>query len=480
VVQPKVRIPEKDEKEVAKTVLLLKKRAKTDNFAKKAAIELQLMTVSEHIRSLAEAQLRGETRPVQSLKEAARKPGQASEVSREWAEVIKEYDQKETTWAKPALDSEAKFQKGLTAYSAALTPLVKAFQSATSANIPGVKSQAKSAIEILTEAQNTLKPLSEASTKAQLELRDFCGLVDYLKTDPPQTLAEVKGARARFDEAIQKVRATQQDIKNQVTAINNLAKKQQANLEGLIKQMVAAAVAWRKTGEIREGAEVVESLLNGTVSAVQALDGEPMSALALQGLHSLIKGVCDGVKLGAAGVKSFTLQRAHKDVMALIDKIQDDDFIQGKLDLIKMGLSWAAEPLGLIPSVGTIVRSAINIGVGGVVGTLKKAAAKQAKEAREKRGEVAVNVDAEINEAVEIIRESALEYVKGVLAGTVKAVAKPEEGVGELLLEVLGGVLGRRCNGWSPKLSVSSIWSTRNRSRRRSRAGGMPWRRRPK
>jgi hypothetical protein len=32
--------------------------------------------------------------------------------------------------------------------------------------------------------------------------------------------------------------------------------------------------------------------------------------------------------------------------------------------------------------------------------------------------------------------------VKGVLAGTVKAVAKPEEGVGELLLEVLGGVLG--------------------------------------
>jgi hypothetical protein len=150
--------------------------------------------------------------------------------------------------------------------------------------------------------------------------------------------------------------------------------------------MVAAAVAWRQTGEIREGAEVVESLLNGTVSAVQALDGEPMSALALQGLHSLIKGVCDGVKLGAAGVKSFTLQRAHKDVMALIDKIQDDDFIQGKLNLIKMGLSWAAEPLGLIPSVGTIVRSAINIGVGGVVGTLKKAAAKQAKEARGKAG----------------------------------------------------------------------------------------------
>jgi hypothetical protein len=35
MVQPKVRIPEKDQKEVATTVLLLKKRAKTSNFAQK-------------------------------------------------------------------------------------------------------------------------------------------------------------------------------------------------------------------------------------------------------------------------------------------------------------------------------------------------------------------------------------------------------------------------------------------------------------
>src|SRR5262245_20997326 len=125
MVQPKVRIPEKDQREVAKTVLLLKKRAKTGNFAKKAAIELQLKTVSEHIRSLAEAQMRGENRPLPSRQNL----GTTDEVAREWAQVIKEYDQKETTWAKPALESEVHFQQGLDAYSAALTPLIEAFQS---------------------------------------------------------------------------------------------------------------------------------------------------------------------------------------------------------------------------------------------------------------------------------------------------------------------------------------------------------------
>ena len=44
-----------------------------------------------------------------------------------------------------------------------------------------------------------------------------------------------------------------------------------------------------------------------------------------------------------------------------------------------MGLSWLVEPLGLIPTAGPIVRTVANIGFGTVVGTLKKAAAKQAQ-----------------------------------------------------------------------------------------------------
>ncbi len=176
------------------------------------------------------------------------------------------------------------------------------------------------------------------------------------------------------------------------------------------------------------------------MNAVQALDSEPMSALAIQGLHSLIKGLSDGFKLAAAGIKSQMLKSGHKDVMSLIDKLEADAFVQAKLDLIKMGLSWLVEPLGLIPNVGAIVRTAANLGFGLVVGTLKKAAAKQAAALEKKSGNA--NVDAEIEEAAKLIRESALGYVKSALEGGVKALAKPEEAAGEFLMSVLGEVLG--------------------------------------
>jgi tRNA G18 (ribose-2'-O)-methylase SpoU len=446
-VQPKVRIPEKDEKEIAEAVLLLKKRAllkernQVKDFHTKAVIELKLAAMSEHVRSRAEAYLRGENRPVQSLKDAAQNPGDANEVRREWAEVIKEYDEKKAKWAKPALASEIEFQKAVVNYSVAITPLIEAFDSAKSSNIDGVKARAAKASGMLSAAQRSLIPLSSACSDAQDELKAFFELVDYLKTKPPKSLVEVKGARVSFDEAIQKVRSTEQAIEAQVTAINQLAKKQQKELEGLIRDMVAAAVAWAKTENVREGAEVVESLLNGVVNAVQALDSEPMSALAVQGLHSLIKGLSDGVKLSAAGIKTVMLKQDHKhDVLGLIDKLEADDFIQAKLDLIKMGLSWLVEPLGLIPNVGAIVRTAANLGFGLVVGTLKKAAAKQAAAMEKKSGKV--NVDAEIKEAAEIIRESTLGYVKAALEGAVKALAKPEEAAGEFLMSVLGEVLG--------------------------------------
>jgi tRNA G18 (ribose-2'-O)-methylase SpoU len=445
-VQPKVRIPEKDRKEIAEAVLLLKKRAllkernQVKDFHKKALVEVKLAAMSEHIRSRAEAYLQGENRPVQNLQDAARKPGDASEVSKEWDAVINEYDEKKVKWAEPALASEIEFQKAVVNYSVAMTPLIEAFDKAKSSNIPLVKAKAEEARGTLSAAQESLIPLSSDCSDAQDDLRDFFLLVDALKAKPPQTLAEVNGARARFDEAIQKVRSKEQAIEAQVTAINKLANKQQKALEDLIKEMVAAAVAWSETENVREGAEVVESLLNGVVNAAQALDSEPMSALAIQGLHSLIKGLSDGVKLSAAGIKSILLKKGHKDVMGLIDKLEADAFIQAKLDLIKMGLSWLVEPLGLIPNVGAIVRSAANLGFGLVVGTLKKAAAKQAAAKEKKSGNA--NVDAEILEAAEIIRESALGYVKSVLEGSVKALAKPEEAAGEFLMSVLGEVLG--------------------------------------
>jgi hypothetical protein len=313
MVQPKVGIPAKDAKEVAKTVLLLKKRAKTSNLMTKTAIELQLMTVSGRIRSLAEAQLRDENPPAESQKNIRQKPGNLSKVDREWAQVIREYDEKRTTWANPAIDSETRFENGLESYIKALNPLVEAFQSAASSNIRSVKSKAKSAYEMLSRTQRTiingaptgpvLIPLSNASNTARGELQDFCSLVKTLNAKPPRTLADIKGARARLDEAIEKVRATQRGIESQVTAINRLAKMQQASLESLVTEVVVAAVAQREKEHIREATEVLKSLLSAKVGAVQALDGEPMSALALQDVHSLIKGLCDSITVGAAAVK---------------------------------------------------------------------------------------------------------------------------------------------------------------------------------
>ena len=289
----------------------------------------------------------------------------------------------------------------------------------------------------MSTAQGTLDPLSKALDRSREQLEGFIATVDkVLKPKPPETLDEVRGTRTTLDGEVQGLRANQQAVKAQVTAINKLANKQQKALEDLIKEMVAAAVAWSETENVREGAEVVESLLNGVVNAAQALDSEPMSALAIQGLHSLIKGLSDGVKLSAAGIKSSLLKKGNKDVMGLIDKLEADAFIQAKLDLIKMGLSWLVEPLGLIPNVGAIVRSAANLGSGLVVGTLKKAAAKQAAAKEKKSGNA--KVDTEIREAAEIIRESALGYVKSVLGGGVKALAKPRGHGGEFLMSVLG------------------------------------------
>jgi hypothetical protein len=448
VTPPKVRISKKDAEAIATAVILLNKRDQLKDkngpkdLLKKAAIEVDLARMSEYIRSRAEARRRGENRP--SLMEHAETPSDARTLGQEWAAVVKEFDEQKVKWAEPALKSEARLQSTIFVYDDALSPLLAALKTATSSNIPLVEGKAQTALEKLSLAQSTLDPLSQALDRSREELEGFIATVEgALKTDPPQTLEEVRGTRTSLDGEVQSLRAAQQRVKDQVTAINNLARKEQKTLEQLVKEMVAAAVAWRETEKVREGSDIAASLLNGAVNAAQALDGEPMSALALQGLHSLIKGVCDGIKLAAGGIKSAMLKSAYDDVMRLIDKLEADDFIQAKLDLIKMGLSWVAEPLGLIPNVGSIVRTAVNVGVEAVVGTLKKAAAKQAKAAAAaKGGTVEVDLAAEVDEAVDVIRESALSYATTMTASFIKFISKPEEETAAFLLELLSGVLG--------------------------------------
>ena len=387
----KVRISKEDAEKIAKAVVLLNKKDELKDkhgpkdLLKKAAIEKDLALMSEYIRSRAEARRRGENRP--SLTEARDKPREPGSIAQEWAVVVKEFDDQKVKWAEPALKSEARLQSAIFSYNDALSPLIDALKTAKSANIPLVEGKAGEALEKLSTAQGTLDPLSKALDRSREELEGFIATVDkVLKPLPPGTLDEVRGTRTTLDAAVQGLRAKQQAVKDQVTAINNLARKEQKTLERLIKEMVAAAVAWRETETVREGSDVAAALLNGAVNAAQALDSEPMSALALQGLHSLIKGVCDGIKVAAGGIKAAMLKSAYEDVMGLIDKpLEADDFIQAKLDLIKLhGLPpWVAEPLGLddpqsAPSSGL----PWNVGVEAVLGTLKKAAAKQAKAAK--------------------------------------------------------------------------------------------------
>ncbi len=402
-----------DAEKIATAVVLLNKRDQLKDkhgpkdLLKKARVEFDLAQMSEYIISRAEARRRGENRP--SLTEARDKRRDPGSVSQEWALVVQEFDDQKVKWAEPALKSEARLQSAIFVFNDALSPLIEALKAAKSSNIPLVEGKAEAATEKLSTAQGTLDPLSKALDRSREQLEGFIATVDkVLKPKPPETLDEVRGTRTTLDGEVQGLRAAQQAVKDQVAAINNLAKKEQKNLEQLVKEMVAAAVAWRQTEKVRQGSDVAASLLNGAVNAAQALDSEPMSALALQGLNWLIKGVCDGIKVAAGGIKAAMLKSAYDDVMGLVDKLEADDFIQAKLDLIKLGLSWVAEPLGLIPNVGAIVRTAVNVGVAAVLGTLKKAAAKQAKAAKAARGgTVEVDLTAEVDEAVDVIRESA-------------------------------------------------------------------------
>jgi tRNA G18 (ribose-2'-O)-methylase SpoU len=448
VTPPKVRISKEDAEKIATAVVLLNKRDQLKDkhgpkdLLKKARVEFDLAQMSEYIISRAEARRRGENRP--SLTEARDKRRDPGSVSQEWALVVQEFDDQKVKWAEPALKSEARLQSAIFVFNDALSPLIEALKAAKSSNIPLVEGKAEAATEKLSTAQGTLDPLSKALDRSREQLEGFIATVDkVLKPKPPETLDEVRGTRTTLDGEVQGLRAAQQAVKDQVAAINNLAKKEQKNLEQLVKEMVAAAVAWRQTEKVRQGSDVAASLLNGAVNAAQALDSEPMSALALQGLHSLIKGVCDGINVAAGGIKAAMLKSAYDDVMGLVDKLEADDFIQAKLDLIKLGLSWVAEPLGLIPNVGAIVRTAVNVGVAAVLGTLKKAAAKQAKAAKAARGgTVEVDLTAEVDEAVDVIRESALSYASTMLESFVKVASNPEEETAAFLLELLTGVLG--------------------------------------
>jgi hypothetical protein len=440
---PKVRIPEKDAIEVKKAVKLLEiQREGKANVLTLLSVEVKLKAMSEHIRSLAEAQMRGDHRPTAELDDIRKGDWDQGEVAKEWQKVVGEYEGTKTKWAVPAKASEVEFKSAVDNYSVAMQPLLDALELAKTSNIPRVEDRADKSIALLKQAQATLPPLSAAAAKAVQDLDEFIMLVELLKTEPPQTLPEVKGARARFAESVQECRNAELAIKTQVQAINTLCKSVQVKVEQNIKDMCAAAIAWRKTADIREGADWFQTVVNGAVEAVQVLDAEPMSAPAVQGVHMLVKGISDLIKVSAAAYKANSLGKT--DVMDLVDELNEDDFVQMKLDAIQMGLEWAAEPLGFIPNVGTLIRTAINTGTKMITGTLKKAATKQAAAMRAKRKLAAKD----FGEEIDVIKETLEECIKQEIENGIKGLANIDEYVkgtkdpSEVIIGVVSAIFG--------------------------------------
>lgn len=400
-----VRIPKEYEKKILKAMKLLQKMDKLSSgdggALDKMVIGAQIMNLSKDVRSQAEARLRGEKRP--ALQGAIGKPRDEGAIAEEWKKVLEEHKDLKAKWNQAAIDSELEFQVSLIEFGSNMDPLIDALQQAKVSNVPGTETLADRALKVLVPARRSLQPLSDAASKAIEDLSNFVDLVTYLEGDPPQTMDEVRGARARFAEAIQAVRKSEVEIRRQCEAINEKAESSKDTIEATIKAMVVAAVAWRQSKDTREGTEWLEALLNGAVGLVQLGAGEPISAAGVQGLHMLIKGICDAIKGLAAVIEGWKLNK--REVLDLLDDLEADDFIQQKLDLIKIGLSWAAEPLGFIPSVGTIIRAAINGGVALAMGILKEAAKKQ-KEDKEAK------VTSEIDQIQEVIKDSVLSTVK--------------------------------------------------------------------
>jgi hypothetical protein len=450
----KIRDLEKDDKRTKEAKKLYKKQAELkDEHTKKALLEkialatklqvvdVQLQMTGAHARSEARRMLKGEERSTNLPTGGSTDDPVA--VKQEWARIYPEYVKTKNTWAVPALDSEKQFQKTVSNYSKAMDPLIKAFQKAQTTNIPAVKGEAEEATEKLQAAQGSLEKLKENCAKAVVELEGFIGLIEFLKDEPPGTFVEIKSTQGTYNESIQKVRRTEQDLKDQVIAIDAKSKEWQKDLESLIKAMVTAAIAWDKTKKVGDGVEVVGGLLNGTVAAVQTLDSEPMSALAVQGVHMGIKALCDTIRVSAAGIKVLMIRAEKQDVLVLLDDLNADAFVQMKLDLFIMGFTWLTEPLGFIPNVGALVRGTINTLVGQLVKTLKAKAEYQAKELKQQKSGKAVDEFKEsLKEVGNGFRELAVAGVAKALEGIVEAIAKPEEKLLQFILGLVNEALG--------------------------------------
>jgi hypothetical protein len=384
------------------------KMAESESLSDRAAAQLFFMRVDSKLLKAAKAEYRGE----RSLSQKKVSTVSQNEAKQWWEGAVKKF--KEDPWVPQALAAAEELEKLVPPYIDGVENVAKSFDGLAKQHIGSVDSKAKKVAAELRESKADLKTLMAAVTRAVSELKDYGQLGELLAAqEPPQDNVQREAYSVQIANGTQKCRRADQELQRTVQVVNQLCIARADRLRELIKEIVTAAIAWRKTESFRKGAKTVQSVANGLVEVSQLVNPEPISATAVQGLHMLFKGICDGATLIAAAVKSSELSK--EDLDDLLDKLNPDDIVQRKIDLIVMAISWAAEPLGFIPCFGTLLRSCVNAVTEAISGTIKKAAEKQAAaQTKSKAQQQGNQPPPNVSEDVEMIKKLGAETVEGV------------------------------------------------------------------
>jgi hypothetical protein len=392
-------------------------------------------------KSEARAKVRGENRGP-DLSDTSNFNTDPQAVQRALAESWELLDE-EAEHAAEARTTAKEYLKAAEAYQLALRPLKSAFEGVSEFGIPDVDKSARKIVEMLGEADRMVPGYKLALARVIQDADELdLTLTALRENDWIQTVEEAKGIPTLADEQLKAVRNAQLALATNVQEIDAYAQSKAGELENLVLTITARIISWRQSKKVIKNLDRAETLLNGGLSAANTVNGEPMSHAAVQGLHMLIHAAIDATKLIYVEVQTQSM--ARKKDLDQLDKLQADDYIQWKLDMIKMGLRWVTEPLGFIPNVGALIRKACDYAVDSVITVIQDAAKEQAQAFESKVPQVQQTMLDRVGERLQqgfkemgkeglkLAAESAAELIKD------GDIADPGEAILKLVFEVIG------------------------------------------
>lgn len=235
-------------------------------------------------------------------------------------------------------------------------------------------------------------------------------LINEQPKDGPGSVELVDQLKAKWMEGVQLLQTADNLVKALAQDVVNSCKSASKKITAWIKATVIHAVARRNVKGLTEVIDWMTSLANGGVGLVQALDGEPLSGAALEGVHALIKGIHDGAKEIAIGIEASKLE--FDEALA---EMKPTDVEADRLAYVNLAISWLVEPLGFVPSVGSMIREFLLKQVETLIEARLEAMEKEEK------------VDQTVLDAVES------EFVNTVRSESPKWVAESAKAVGEAI-----------------------------------------------